>query len=1430
MRMFKLRSRTFALVVAAALVVLGLASLKETKNHSNVPPVAAVGSQALKFSKAELQAIPRIAAAAVAGGAAARTRILANPVGRTEEELRVAAAERRGLLRDLIQADPAAALACRLTYAQRRALPAAVSALLEQTVDAHGRLEVIAVCGPQPGGTERFVTSGGVRRRAFLAGSRVQSVSQERMPMHGIAIDDIVAVAAEPYRLPDQGEVVANSAAGAVEEGIEVLVGEERRVFAAKEELDEWADRTRAAETQLPSPFKQRSVLFVRIDFSDAPGLIASDAEYLKSMGEVDRYYREMSADRVYFAGNTLPGALRSAKTRAYYNSSSATDSELMAEAIALAKSYDAANGGSGKYNPDLYDHVIVLFAKMSSYISEVTSSGWAGQADLSGKRIWLNGYWDSQTIAHEIGHNLGLSHGYAWKPTASSPIGSGSHIEYGDVFDSMGSSAEKPLTNRHLSVPKKRALGFVTDANLISVQNSGEFRLFRHDGVVGSKAVGLKVAAGSAYDYWVEYRFAIPTDLSEYADAAASGVQLRWNSLPNFTKPWAKGTYLLDMTPGSAGDMKDSMLTLGNSFYDPTYKIRITPLRIGSSTEGDWIDVAVVLGDNPTNRSPVVQSAAAAETAFARVPVNLSAKASDADGNAVLYQWDLGDGKPIYSTDSAIQKLWTIGGTYSVSVRAFDINGGESRQNFQVTVGDPLSTWTRASGVNATDSLRAVCWGNGRFVAVGPYVSYSSADGLRWSRSTTGVTNLTSRAIAFGNGRFVAVGSMYGSQFSSGLASSADGVNWSPFSSLRTEALNSVAFGLGRFIAVGDSGVIWSSTDGFGWSLDGQLISRRGLNSVHFNGTNFMAVGAGGTAIVSYDGVNWLDFSLSDTNTVSVGVTSAKDAAGGGVVYYKDKWLVLTGTKFLDGSGTFFWSSGNLREWTAYAGSYIRFDYTPIPLFVVGNGSFAVTCPSDGEIPKVSLSADGRSWSTITLNGQTIGRLHGVCEGAGRVVAVGDGGQIYFASDGPPALARQPQTQTVNVGARASLSVTAYATGPFTYQWRKNGSAIAGATADTLVLSSAAVSDSGDYTVAVTNSRGVVVSAAAALTVRPPVSAPAIVAAPASRVVTQGATTQLSVIASGTPAPTYQWFKDGVLIAGATGATYSLTADGSASGGSFSVEVTNSVGKVTSSAASVRVIPTNRLANLSVRTALNSGQTLIVGAVVAEGTKGLLLRAAGPALNQFGLSGLPNPAMDLYTGGSQPAASNDDWNATLAPLFQTAGAFGFVVGSRDSALNPTIGGAFTVQVKGMGAGSVLVEAYDLGAETSPRLVNLSARHWVGTGADVLIAGFVVAGNGTKQVLIRAVGPTLASFGVTGVLADPQLEVLDSSGRLLASNDDWNAALSPAFGRVGAFPLVSGSRDAAALVNLTAGASYTVKVSGYNNTTGEALIEVYEVF
>jgi hypothetical protein len=248
-------------------------------------------------------------------------------------------------------------------------------------------------------------------------------------------------------------------------------------------------------------------------------------------------------------------------------------------------------------------------------------------------------------------------------------------------------------------------------------------------------------------------------------------------------------------------------------------------------------------------------------------------------------------------------------------------------------------------------------------------------------------------------------------------------------------------------------------------------------------------------------------------------------------------------------------------------------------------------------------------------------------------------------------------------------------------------------------------------------------------------------------------------------------------------------------------------------------------------------GQTLIVGAVVSGGTKNVLVRAAGPALSAFGLAGMADPRLELFTGGTVPVTANDDWPANLASAFQAVGAFGFNSGSRDAALQQSLSGSFTVQARGTGPGIVLVEAYDTALSTSTRLVNLSARNLVGTGSDMLIAGFAVSGVGTKQVLIRAVGPALTGFGVPGALADPRLEIYDSAGRSLADNDNWGtpigsaaAATTATFTQVGAFPLAAGSRDAALLITLNAGASYTVQVAGVNNTTGEALIEVYEVF
>jgi hypothetical protein len=209
----------------------------------------------------------------------------------------------------------------------------------------------------------------------------------------------------------------------------------------------------------------------------------------------------------------------------------------------------------------------------------------------------------------------------------------------------------------------------------------------------------------------------------------------------------------------------------------------------------------------------------------------------------------------------------------------------------------------------------------------------------------------------------------------------------------------------------------------------------------------------------------------------------------------------------------------------------------------------------------------------------------------------------------------------------------------------------------------------------------------------------------------------------------------------------------------------------------------------------------------------------------------LPDPQLQLFQqGGSNtvPIFTNDDWNSSLSAVFSSVGAFGFPSGSKDAAFVQPLDGGYTIQLPATGVGTVLVEAFDTNSSAnSPRLINISARNRVGTGNDVLIEGFYISGTGSKKLLMRAVGSRLADFGVTGTLADPKLEVYDGNTKI-AENDNWDASLAPLFPSVGAFDLVTGSKDAALVVLLQAGKVYTVLARGADGGTGEAIVEVYE--
>ncbi len=349
---------------------------------------------------------------------------------------------------------------------------------------------------------------------------------------------------------------------------------------------------------------------------------------------------------------------------------------------------------------------------------------------------------------------------------------------------------------------------------------------------------------------------------------------------------------------------------------------------------------------------------------------------------------------------------------------------------------------------------------------------------------------------------------------------------------------------------------------------------------------------------------------------------------------------------------------------------------------------------------------------------------------------------------------------------------------------------------------------------------------------------APSISVPPAPLSVRVGASATFSVTAGGTGPFTYQWLKNGTAIPGATSSSYTISGVQATDAGTYAATVTNIIGSTTSSAAALAV-NTTRLTNVSVRSSAGAGsQTLIVGIVVSgSGSKQMLLRGIGPSLGLFGVTGvLADPQLSLFNASSVQITQNAGWggSAALAAAFTSVGAFNLPGNSRDAALLvPLIPGNYSAQLASASAGKgvALVEGYDLDAAVSgTRFTNVSVRSVAGSGTSTLIVGFAVDGTGAENLLIRAVGPTLSLFGVTGLLADPQLQLFDSAGNLINQNDNWGggAALVSAFTSVGAFNLPAASLDSALLVTLPPG-TYTAQVLGAGNSTGVALVEVYEL-
>jgi hypothetical protein len=367
-------------------------------------------------------------------------------------------------------------------------------------------------------------------------------------------------------------------------------------------------------------------------------------------------------------------------------------------------------------------------------------------------------------------------------------------------------------------------------------------------------------------------------------------------------------------------------------------------------------------------------------------------------------------------------------------------------------------------------------------------------------------------------------------------------------------------------------------------------------------------------------------------------------------------------------------------------------------------------------------------------------------------------------------------------------------------------------------------------------------------VTLRAP-AGPALLSPPTSRTVLAGTAVTFNVSASGNPPPTFQWFREGLPIAGATNASFTLAAPSVLDAGTYRVVATNALGSVASPDFTLTVTPsTSRMINFSVLAQAGGGSTLTVGFTVAGGPKNVLVRGLGPTLSAVGVAGiLTDPQLTLFrhAGGSTVALmSNNDWstatnkNALLSATTRLTGLPFISDPSRDCAVLPALNfdGGYSVQIAGADASSglALVEVYDADSGTPSRLGNISALTPVGPGTS-LTAGFVISGTTRKTVLIRAVGPALEKVGVSGVLPDPQLTLFrqGTTPIPILTNNDWHTAankaevLSASAITVG-LALDESSKDAAIVIALDPG-GYTAQVSSADGSTGIALVEVYDV-
>ncbi|MBI5772017.1 MAG: immunoglobulin domain-containing protein, partial [Verrucomicrobia bacterium] len=442
--------------------------------------------------------------------------------------------------------------------------------------------------------------------------------------------------------------------------------------------------------------------------------------------------------------------------------------------------------------------------------------------------------------------------------------------------------------------------------------------------------------------------------------------------------------------------------------------------------------------------------------------------------------------------------------------------------------------------------------------------------------------------------------------------------------STLLVSNLQAASAGGYTVIVSNSAGSVTSSVAALTVFTDPGITTQPASQTVAVGGSVTFAIAAIGTPPLAYqwrkDGIaipgatnaslSLADVQLADAGSYVAVATNATGSATSGAA-------VLTVNAVLPAITT---PPGNQ---TVVAGTSVTFSVTatgaPAPTYQWRKGGVNIAGATNGSLTLANVQiGDAGSYDVIVSNT------------AGSVTS----GAATLTVNVPPVISTPPASQTVVAGASVTFTIVVTGTPAPTYQWKRSGVDLAGATNASLTLANVQGGDAGSYTVVVTNPAGSLVSTAAVLTVNAGV-APAITTQPLGRTVAAGATVTFTVVATGTPAPAYQWRKGGANLAGATNASYTIASAASGDADGYDVVVSNSAGSVTSNLAvltviSVAVGPTITTQPVA-QTAIAGGS--VTFSVVAAGTAPLSYQWRKGGVNIAGAT-----SGTLTLGNVQPA------------------------------------------------------------------------------------------------------------------------------------------------------------------------------------------------